>query len=164
VTLRSRSIAVEFLIGLIVATRLTIGGQSPNPGQTDASISPGNSPAQTPAETSTSNPPPASEPPAIDPTKLGVSFERVRMQLAQPAPANIAGLKLQETIEVVGKAPQLFLWDPKTANLTGPAPFGPPTQRDFRKVIVPRELQTYPFDLSALTQWLMQHLSKKSEE
>jgi hypothetical protein len=121
--------------------------------------------AQTPAQTSTSSPAPAPDPSAIDPTKLGVSFDRVRMQLAQPAPPKTAGLKIQETIEVVGKSPTLFLWDPKTANLTSQAvPFGAPTQKDIMKVIVPKEFQNYPFDLNALMQWLAQHLNKKSEE
>jgi hypothetical protein len=107
---------------------------------------------------------PASAPPAIDPTKLGVSFDRVRMQLAQPAPSTSGGLKITETIEVVGKAPRFDLWDPGTVNLTSTAvPFGAPTQKDIMKLIVPKEFQTYPFDLSALMQWLAEHLNKKSE-
>jgi hypothetical protein len=119
--------------------------------------------AQTPAHPS--NAPPASDPPAIDPTKLGVSFERVRIQLAQPVHSQTSGLKIQETIEVVGKAPKPSLWDPKTVNLTSQAvPFGAPTQKDIMKLIVPKEFQTYPFDLNALMQWLMEHLNKKSEQ
>jgi hypothetical protein len=107
---------------------------------------------------------PASDTAAIDPAKLGVSFERVRMQLAQPAPSKTAGLRIQETIEVVGIAPKLDLWDPKTANLKSQAvPFGAPTQKDIMKLIVPKEFQNYPFDLNALMQWLMQHLNKTSE-
>ena len=121
--------------------------------------------AQTSAQAPPSNAPPASDPPAIDPTKLGVSFERVRIQLAQPAHSKTSGLKIQETIEVVGKAPKQFLWDPKTVNLTSQAvPFGAPTQKDIMKLIVPKEFQTYPFDLNALMQWLMEHLNKKSEQ
>src|SRR5712691_13160942 len=106
---------------------------------------------------------PASDPP-IDPAKLGVSFERVRMQLALPAPSKTTGLKIEETIEVVGKAPRIELWNPKAANLTSAAvPFGAPTQKDIMKLIVPKEFQNYPFDLNALMQWLMEHLNKKSE-
>ena len=109
--------------------------------------------------------PPASEPPPIDPTKLGVSFDRVRLQLSQPAPTKTTGLKIQETVEVVGKAPKLELWDPKTAKLTSQSiPFGAPTQKDIMKLIVPKEFQTYPFDLNALMQWLAEHLNKKSEQ
>jgi hypothetical protein len=122
--------------------------------------------AQTPTPAPTANPPESSDPPpAIDPAKLGVSFERVRMQLALPAPTKTTGLKIQETIEVVGKAPKPLLWNPKTANLTSQAvPFGAPTQKDIMKLIVPKEFQTYPFDLNALMQWLTEHLNKKTEE
>jgi hypothetical protein len=105
------------------------------------------------------------DPPAIDPTKLGVSFDRVRMQLARPATSKTTGLKIQETIEVVGKAPKPLIWNPQTANLKSAAvPFGAPTQRDIQKLIVPKEFQTYPFDLNALMQWLMEHLNKKTAE
>jgi hypothetical protein len=107
--------------------------------------------------------PPAAE---IDPTKLGISFDRVRIELSHPAPPKNGGLKIQETIQVVGTAPPILLWDPKTikANLTSAAvPYGAPTQRDIMKLIVPKEFQNYPMDLNALMQWLMEHLNKKSE-
>ena len=100
----------------------------------------------------------------IDPTKLGISFERVQMELSHPAPPKDKKLKIQETIEVVGKAPPILLWNPKTVNLTSAAvPYGPPTQKDILKLIVPKEFQNYPMDLNALTQWLMEHLNKKTE-
>ena len=108
--------------------------------------------------------PVASNAPAIDPTKLGISFDRVRMQLTEAAPSKSGGLKIHETIEVVGKAPTPLFWDPKTANLTSAAvPYGAPTQKDIMKLIVPKEYQTYPFDLNALMQWLMEHMNKKTE-
>lgn len=110
-------------------------------------------------------PPAPADPPPIDPTKLGVSFERVRIKLAQPAPTKSGGLKIEETIEVVGKAPKLELWNPKTVNLTrSTVPFGAPTQKDIMKLIIPKEFQTYPFDLNALMQWLMEHLNKKTDQ
>jgi len=117
--------------------------------------------AQTPDATQT--PAPA---PAIDPSKLGISFDRVRLELSHPAPPKNGGLKIQETIQVVGTAPPILLWDPKTikANLTSSAvPYGAPTQKDIMKLIVPKEFQNYPMDLNALMQWLMEHLNKKSE-
>jgi hypothetical protein len=112
----------------------------------------------------------SADPPApatvIDPTKLGISFDRVRMELSHAAPEQAKRLRIQETIEVVAKAPPILLWDPKTvkANLTSAAvPYGAPTQKDIMKLIVPKEFQTYPFDLNALMQWLSEHLNKKSE-
>jgi hypothetical protein len=112
------------------------------------------------------SPPPSQTPaqPAIDPTKLGISFDRVRMELTHVPPSKRQGLKIQETIEVVGKAPAILLWDPKTANLKSAAvPYGAPTQKDIMKLIVPKEFQNYPFDLNALMQWLSEHLNKKTE-
>ena len=108
--------------------------------------------------------PPSSPSGTIDATKLGVSFDRVRMELAHPS-SKSTGLKLEETIEVVGKAPKLELWNPKTVDLKSAAvPFGAPTQKDIMKLIVPKEFQTYPMDLNALLQWLMEHLNKKTQE
>jgi hypothetical protein len=125
--------------------------------------------AQTPdsSTSSASEPPPRSQAPdqnnsKIDPKKLGISFDRVRMELGEPMPPKGKGLKISETIEVVGKSPQILLWDPKTVNLTSAAiPFGAPTQKDIQKLIVPKEFQNYPFDLNALMQWLMDQLNKK---
>src|SRR5262245_20428234 len=71
--------------------------------QTDAPV-----PDQTAVQTAGSS--------AIDPTKLGVSLDRLRIQLAQPeTPTGTKGLRIRETVEVVGTAPPLLLWDPKTA-------------------------------------------------
>ena len=97
--------------------------------------------------------------PVVDPAKLGVSLERIRIQLAVPA-TKTSGLKIQETIEVVGVAPKIELWNPETAKLaTGPVPWGAPTHRDFIDLVTPKEFKTYPMDLNALVQWLMQHLN-----
>jgi len=120
-----------------------------------------------PAPSASSSESPSSS--AIDATKLGISFDRVRLQLAEPTTITKTGtLKIRETVEVVGKAPPLQLWDPKTVKheLTSEAvPFGAPTQKDIMKLIVPKEFQNYPFDLNALVQWLMEHLNRnKSEE
>jgi hypothetical protein len=102
-------------------------------------------------------------PPPVDPAKLGVSLERIRIQLAVKPAAKSSGLKIQETIEVVGVAPKIELWNPETAKLaTGPVPWGAPTHRDFIDLVTPKEFKTYPMDLNALAQWLMQHLAEKT--
>lgn len=112
--------------------------------------------------------PPAAEatqeaPAPVDPAKLGVSLERIRIQLAAKPATKSSGLKIQETIEVVGVAPKIELWNPETAKLaTGPVPWGAPTHRDFIDLVTPKEFKTYPMDLNALAQWLMQHLADKT--
>ena len=119
------------------------------------------------AQASSPDPPPAeatqeAPAPVVDPAKLGVSLDRIRIQLAVPA-TKTSGLKIQETIEVVGVAPKIELWNPETAKLaTGPVPWGAPTHRDFIDLVTPKEFKTYPMDLNALVQWLMQHLADKT--
>ena len=102
-------------------------------------------------------------PPVVDPAKLGVSLERIRIQLAAKPATKTSGLKIQETIEVVGVAPKIELWNPATAKLaTGPVPWGAPTHRDFIDLVTPKEFKTYPMDMNALVQWLLQHLADKT--
>jgi hypothetical protein len=120
--------------------------------------------AADPSPSATTPAPTTSPAPEIDPSKLGVSLDRVRGALAQPPPSKTAGLRIQETIEVVGKAPKPLFWNPETAKLAhGPVPFGAPTQKDILNLITPQDFKTYPMDLNALMQWLMEHLNKKAE-
>ena len=107
---------------------------------------------------------PKSETP-VDPAKLPVSLERIRLELAVKPATKTSGLKIQETIEVVGVAPKLELWDPETAKLaTGPVPYGAPTHRDFINLVTPQEFKNYPMDINALIQWLLQHLADKTSK
>ena len=103
---------------------------------------------------------------SIDGAKLGVSFDRIRIQLATKPETKVTnGLKIEETIQVIGTAPKTQLWDPETAKLaTGPVPWGAPTHRDFIDLVTPQEFKTYPMDLNALLQWLMQRLAEKTEK
>lgn len=148
---RVRSLHVP-VVGLCVIALGSAGLQAQAASQDPAPV------AATPA-TAESTPPAE-----IDATKLGVSFDRVRMELSHSPPSRTTGLRIEETIEVVGKAPKPFLWNPETVKLTSNAvPFGAPTQKDIMKLIVPKEFQSYPLDLNALMQWLMEHLNKKAE-
>ena len=75
-------------------------------------------------------PPQATQKPEDVQRGLPVSLDRIRMELAATPPATTSGgMRLNATVEVVGKAPPIELWDPaKTKEvLKGPAPFGPPT-------------------------------------
>jgi hypothetical protein len=99
----------------------------------------------------------------IDPAKLPVSLERIRIELAMKPETKTPGLKIQETIEVVGVAPKIQFWNPETAKLaTGPVPWGAPTHRDFIDLVTPKEFKNYPMDINALVQWLLEHLAEKT--
>lgn len=107
-------------------------------------------------------PPPA---PAFDPEKLPVSIGRIRLQLKSAPPAKFSGMRIEQTIEVVGVAPKVLLWNPGTAKLAdGPVPFGAPTQKDILNLITPQEFKRYPIDLNALMQWLAERLGEKTAE
>ena len=106
----------------------------------------------------------AAHDPQIDPAKLPVSLGRIRAQLAQAPPTKFAGLKIQETVEVVGIAPKQPLWKPEDAKLaTGPVPWGAPTHKDFYLLNTPQEYRTPAIDINALVQWLLQVLNQKAE-
>src|SRR4051812_22731221 len=68
---------------------------------------------QPPPQTQTPSPAPG-----IDPTSLGFSCARARLQRTHPAPPKNGGLKIQETIQVVGVAPPVLFWDPNTVKAT----------------------------------------------
>jgi hypothetical protein len=116
------------------------------------------------AQTEPADPPTAVAPPVkIDPAKLPVSLERIRLELAMKPETKTSGLKIQETIEVVGIAPKIQFWNPETAKLaTGPVPWGAPTHRDFIDLVTPKEFKNYPMDINALVQWLLEHLAEKT--
>ena len=119
--------------------------------------------AQTAAADPSTDTKPAAAAVDIDPAKLPVSLQHIRLQLAVKPETKTSGLKIHETIEVVGVAPKIELWDKETAKLaTGPVPWGAPTHRDFIDLVTPQEFKNYPIDINALMQWLMQKLAEKT--
>jgi len=137
-------------VGLALCV-LTLQGTAAS-AQTASAVAPPATPAATPEVTEVK----------IDPAKLPVSLERIRLELAMK-PETKAGLKIQETIEVVGVAPKIQFWNPETAKLaTGPVPWGAPTHRDFIDLVTPKEFKNYPMDINALVQWLLEHLAEKT--
>ena len=98
----------------------------------------------------------------IDPEKLPIDIGRIRLQLSDPSPQKPV-LKIQQVIEVVGVAPPIELWSAQEKkNLArGPAPWGPPTQKDILDLVTPQEFKTYPMDLNALMQWLAEKLKQE---
>lgn len=118
--------------------------------------------APAPAVTPSSDSPSAAP---VDPEKLPVSIERIRLQLSHAPATKTFTINIQETVEVVGKAPPLQLWTPESAKLAfGPVPYGAPTHKEFIDLHTPEEFKRYPMDLNALMQWLMEQLNKKKPE
>ena len=140
-----RAIVMAFWIWMLVPS-IVLGQQAPEPAPTN--------------ETSAVDSQPA---PAVDPLKLPVNLGRIRLELAHKPPTKSSGLRISETIEVVGVAPKVQLWNPETAKLaTGPVPYGAPTHKDFIDLHTPEEFKRYPMDLNALMKWLMEKLADDS--
>jgi hypothetical protein len=101
----------------------------------------------------------------IDPEKLPVSLERIRLKLSAPSDKKFT-LKIERIIEVVGVAPPIEFWTPadKTNVLRGPSPFGPPTQKEILDVTTPQEFKHYPIDLNALFKWLAGKTAEQKAE
>lgn len=120
----------------------------------------------TPDPAPVATPSPESQPAApVDPEKLPVSIERIRLQLSHAPATKMFVIKIQETVEVVGKAPPIQFWTPENAKLVfGPVPYGAPTHKDFIDFHTPEEFKRYPMDLNALMLWLMEQLNKKKPE
>jgi hypothetical protein len=103
----------------------------------------------------TAQPPAPQNSTPVDPEKLPVSLGRIRLKLSA-ADDRKPGLKIERMIEVVGVAPPIELWTPaeSASMISGPSPFGPPTQKEILDITTPQEFKSQPIDLTALLQWL----------
>jgi hypothetical protein len=99
-------------------------------------------------------------PPVSELTSLPVSLDRIFKGVAQLPPSNGGVLRITESVEVLGNAPELQLWDPETAKLvSGPVPFGAPTHRDFVQLHTPIQHRTpAAVDFHKLMLWLFEVL------
>jgi hypothetical protein len=100
---------------------------------------------------------------SIDPTKLGVSIERIKRELheAETETRTDSGLKISFRIEVYGEAPPIDIIGDFNV-LTGPVPGSPPTHRDHIEHVTPREYRAPAASLSNVFFWAAQKLSEKS--
>ena len=89
-----------------------------------------------------------------------MSLDRIRKKLAVLPATREGGLKLEEYIEVYGRAPKLELFTTFDARF-GPVPWGAPTHQDFLDEMTPQEFRTPAFDLNALMDWLAKRFNKK---
>lgn len=113
----------------------------------------------------TSQPAPAtSQPaPAVDASKLGVSLDRIKRELAQ-AEAEAQSddpLKLQFTVEVFGQAPKIDLL--RDFPIIGPSLYGGPTHREVLDVLTPQAFRSPVFPISAMVGWAAEKAWQRSK-
>jgi hypothetical protein len=117
--------------------------------------------AQDPAATQAPSSQPAA---AVDASKLGVSFERIKRELAQ-AEAQAQSdnpLKLEFVVEVFGQAPKIDLL--RDFPLIGPSQYGGPTHRDVIDFLTPEEFRSPALPISAIAGWAAQKVWQRSKK
>jgi hypothetical protein len=107
-------------------------------------------------------PVPATE--TVDATKLGVSLDRIKRELAQGADESQrdGALKLSFTVQVIGQAPKINLLEGFA--VSGPLPYGGPTHREMLDVVTPQLFRQPVMPFSAMAVWAAQKLSEKSKK
>jgi len=108
----------------------------------------------------------ATQAPAIDASKMGVSLDRIRRQLAaEPTEVMSAdGLKLNIRVDVFGQAPPLDFIPEDFSLSFGPTPHSAPTHRDHIEFVTPQEFRSPPVPIFGLAVWAAQKLSEHSKK
>lgn len=104
--------------------------------------------------------------PSIDLTKLGVSLERIRRELAEATRETMSsdGQRLHIRVDVFGTAPPLDLI-PEDFDLTfGPVPRSSPTHREHIDFVTPIEFRSPAVPFSDLAVWAGKKLWEKSKQ
>jgi hypothetical protein len=121
-------------------------------------------PFQAQAQQSPADP---AKPPAapVDPSKMGVSLDRIRRELGEAEVREQRGdapLRLEFRVEVYGTAPKIDLL--KDYPLVGPSPYGAPTHREVIDFLTPEEFRSPPIPFSNLAVWAAQQLWNRSKK
>lgn len=101
---------------------------------------------------------------AVDPSKMGISIDRIRRELRQANEETGTDdpLRLRFTVEVYGQAPKIDLL--KDFPLVGPVPYGAPTHQEVLDVLTPKEFRSPTFPIYGLAVLAAQKLSERSKK
>jgi hypothetical protein len=125
--------------------------------------------AQTPAAPQSDQQPPPKAGPApssVDSSRLGVSFDRIKRELAQSRAEDEqirdGAMKLSFTVQVVGQAPKIDLL--QGFSLNGPLNYGGPTHREMLDVVTPQAYKSPAVPLSAIAYSAAKMMWQKSKK
>jgi hypothetical protein len=101
---------------------------------------------------------------SIDPTRLGVSIERIRRELKETSTETRtdSGLKLDFRIEVFGQAPPIDIIGPFDVE-HGPVPGSAPSHRDVVEFLTPEEFKAPAASFSTLVFWAADKLAQRTK-
>lgn len=123
-------------------------------------------PAAPPSTDDPSRPRTAQTSPPVDSSRLGVSFDRIKRELAQSQAEDEqvrdGAVKLSFSVQVIGQAPKIDLL--QGFSLNGPLSYGGPTHREMLDVVTPQAYRAPVMPISALTYWAAQKLWQKTKK
>jgi hypothetical protein len=102
---------------------------------------------------------------AVDAAKLGVSLDRIRRELRQAEARDQSdnhGLKLEFTVQVIGRAPRINLLE--GFPLTGPVPGSAPSHREVVDFLTPQAFRSPVVPISNMASWAAQKLWQRSKK
>jgi hypothetical protein len=106
-------------------------------------------------------------PPAVDPSKLGVSMSRIqrglRISEARERSSSTSPFRLEYQIQVFGRAPTLDLLNDFSISASAPIAYGAPTHAEFLNHWTPQAFRSPPADFGALAGWALFQLAKRSD-
>ncbi len=115
------------------------------------------SPAQTPA-------PPAEATPQVDPSKMGISLERIvrglRFEEAKEQRSE-SPLKLEYQVQVFGTAPRIDILEGFDIGQGQPLQYGAPTHGDFLNHLTPQAYRSPTVPLSSVAVWAIGQLMQR---
>ncbi len=100
----------------------------------------------------------------IDPTKLGISIDRIQRELKETSTETRtdSGLKLNFRIEVFGQAPPIdIIGDFNIAH--GPVPGSAPSHREVVEFLTPEEFRAPAASLATVVFWAAQKLALRTK-
>jgi hypothetical protein len=103
---------------------------------------------------------------AIDVSKMGVSLDRIRRELAPASSESMTsnGLKLNIRVDVFGQAPPLELVPGDFSLTYGPVPHSAPTHREHIEFVTPRQYRSPAVPIYGVAIWAAQKLAERSKK
>jgi hypothetical protein len=104
--------------------------------------------------------------PAIDASKLGVSLDRIRRELAPESTETFRadGLKLNVRVDVFGQAPPIDFVPEDFSLSFGPVPHSAPTHREHLDFVTPQQFRSPTVPVYGLAVWAAQKLADRSKK
>ena len=103
----------------------------------------------------------------IDPTKLGVSLERIQkgLRIAEAREQNRQdGLRLEYNVQVFGIAPRIDVIPDGEDLVFGPVPGTAPSHPQYLEFVTPQIYRTPTMPVSALAAWAVKWAAEKSRK